>query len=184
MQFETIVMTGFVLAVLFFLFVRRHIIQDMKRENAVLQTRVDKLNDIAARQRDEMNKLMDTAQAERRARQMATLSSQTAAKVPPARATPVAGQTTAEKQDATTRRRFDQSSSGNTWAPDTTNASAYASASPAPAQEPYRGGGGSFDGGGASGDYGSSSSSCDSSSSSDSGSSSSSDSGGSCGSSD
>lgn len=203
MQFETIAIVVFALAVLFFLFIRRRIITDLKQQNAELQRQVDKLRQVAQSQRDEITQLIATAEQERRARQMATLSaigSQNPARSPiprhppndydPYPAAPTRS-TVARKQEAATRAPTrQQDAPANTWTDPGIPYMPAIAPSPAPAPTAaYHGGGGTFDGGGASGDYGrsdssactsSSSSSDSSSSSSDSGSSSSSDSGSSC----
>lgn len=189
MQFETIAITIFALALLVFLYTRRRIITDLKEQNEKLQKYVIMLTDVGNRQRDEITKLIDTAEQERRARQMATLTSRPAPRAPitkppewkdpdlardPYKNTRAASRSmVASKQEEATRRRTQDQAPANTW---TDPGIPYKpAASPAPAPAPaYHGGGGSFDGGGASGDYGRSDScSSSSSSSSDSGSSSS-----------
>lgn len=194
MQFESIAMTGFALAVLFFLFIRRRVITGQQEEIAALSERLYSLGNVAANQRTEIEALMATAQAERRARQMSTLTHQQPPVAPPR----PAGPTTAQQQEKATRHRAEQSSSANKWDDTTHLNSSHGNVvhlgqsieqSRAGLAQPRElvGNGGTFDGGGASGDYGRSESSCSSSSSSssDSGSSSSSsDSGSSCSSSD
>lgn len=186
MQFETIAIVVFALAVLFFLFMRRHVIIDLKQGNEELRQQVDKLRAVAQRQRDEITKLISTAEQERRARQMATLAAVATTKpaprppIPrhppkdydPYPAAPTRSAVTRKQEEATRR----DPAPANTW---DTPGSAFTPAiapSPAPAASHHSGGGG------ASGDYGRSDtcSSSSSSSSSDSGSSSSSDSGSSC----
>ncbi|MES2348329.1 MAG: hypothetical protein V4641_12250 [Pseudomonadota bacterium] len=188
MQFETIAIVIFALAVLLFLWTRRGVITGLKNENVELALKVEKLREVAVRQRDEIDKLITTAEQERRARQMATLSavgSQTQAKRPPATPPKNPPRVFSSVKEAVTARQ--QEAATNTWEVPPMPYMPSSSPSPAPAPA-YHGGGGSFDGGGASGDYGrsdscstsSSSSSSDSGSSYDSGSSSSSDSGSSC----
>ncbi|MES2352090.1 MAG: hypothetical protein V4641_31370 [Pseudomonadota bacterium] len=183
MQIQTIVLIGLIPAIAILLFVRRRVIVGLQQENAALGAQLHKLGQVAEEQRRELNRMMEVATQERRARQLATLGSQPAPKAPP-NVIPVPSSifhAVKKKQEEATRR--DQGAV-NTY--DTSSSLAgFASAPAQAAAEPYRGGGGTFDGGGASGDYGRSESSCSSSSSSsDSGSSGSSDSGGSCGSSD
>lgn len=75
MQFETIAVVIFALALLVFMWTRRRVITDLQRQNHELGKQVEKLRLVAMRQRDEIDKLIQTAEQERRARQMATLSS-------------------------------------------------------------------------------------------------------------
>lgn len=184
MQFETIAVVIFALALLVFMYTRRRVITDLQQQNNELAHQVEKLRLVALRQRDEIDKLIKTAEEERRARQMATLSSigSRPAGRPPATPPkewkdpdlardPYKNSRMARKQEEATRADPGPASSWETAPPPYMPSSA---PSPAPAAA-YQGGGGSFDGGGASGDYGRSDSctSSSSSSSSDSGSSSS-----------
>lgn len=172
MQFETYASIGLAWAILLFLFIRRRVITDLKERNANLEVQIAKLNKIASRQGDELQRLIEVAAAERRARQMQTLSGQRPMPKPPQ----VIHQ---EKKEAASRRRFDQVNDWQGHQP----ATPLPALDIAPAESPSYRGHGTFDGGGASGDYGRSESNCTSSSdSSDSGSSGSSDSGSSCGS--
>lgn len=189
MQFETIAVVIFALALLVFIYARRRVIADLKQEIGQLTRQNEKLRTVAVRQRNEIEGLIHTAEQERRARQMATLAA--IGKKPPTKPfMPSPAQAShARKQEEATRSYPSQASSWENPPPGYSPMPIGPSPSQAAA---YHGGGGSFDGGGASGDYGrsdscstsSSSSSSGSSSSSDSGSSSSSDSGSSCSSSD
>lgn len=196
MQFESIAITVIALAILVFLFARRHVITDLKAANDELRTQLARLRDVAQRQREEIDRLITTAENERRARQMATLSaigSQAPRpsitkpkewKDPDLARDPYKNSAMARKQDAATRAPTrQQDAPASTWeAPGMPYTPAIAP-SPAPAPA-YHGGGGSFDGGGASGDYGRSDSSACTSSASSSDSSSDSGSSSSCSSSD
>lgn len=206
MQFQNIAIVIFALAILLFLFIRRHVITGLQADNAQLRNDHERMRAVCVRQRDEITKLIQAAEDERRARQIATLGAigrqhaarhqniigkQPSAYDPFATGRPATNPNTQghatrtpAKQEETPANRWDDPGSAFVPVPMSSPSPAHESA-PAPAAA-YHGGGGSFDGGGASGDYGSSSgsdssssSSC-SSSSSDSGSSSSSDSGSSC----
>ncbi|MES2320195.1 MAG: hypothetical protein V4631_22180 [Pseudomonadota bacterium] len=197
MDFATIAITVIALALLVFIFARRRVITGLQQHNNELAHQVQQLSDIAHRQRDEITQLINTAEKERRARQMATLAAagnQTPAPRPPTAKPkewkdpglardPYQNAKTARKQEEATRH---DPAPATTW--DNPGSVYTPSSAPSPAttmaEATYQGRGGTFDGGGASGDYGrSDSGACSSSSSSsDSGSSSSSDSGSSCGS--
>lgn len=75
MQFETIAVVIFALALLVFMYTRRRVITDLKQEIDQLAQQNEKLRTVALRQRNEIEGLIHTAEQERRARQMATLSS-------------------------------------------------------------------------------------------------------------
>lgn len=173
MNFEISIILMFAAALAVFMYARRRVIVDLKAEIEELRRRADKLNDIATRQRQEIQNLMATAAAERRARQLATLGTQPAQKAPPAPPERRKVVSMPRKQEEATRH---VSAPVNTWDVNSQSFAGVPIESSAPAER-YQGNGGTFDGGGASGDYIDSATSCDSSSSSsDSGSSSSSDS--------
>lgn len=184
---QTIVIVILAVALLASLFMRTKKVKTLELEIAALGSRLNRLGQIAEDQRAELYRMMEVAIKERRMRQLDILNKQKPEAAPPRPPVQAAGQATPDKLKEAARRRFDQSSSGNTWAPDTTNAAARSWDNPGPSHYPYppapsspepaySGSGGTFDGGGASGDYGRSDS-CSSSTSSDSGSSGSSDSG-------
>jgi hypothetical protein len=194
MQFETIAILIFALALLVFMYTRRRVITDLQQQNRELSHQAAQLRDIAYRQREEISNLITVAEQERRARQMATLTGQEAPAKPRPPTTPppewkdpdlardpFKNSRMARKQEEATRH--DPAPASN-WMDTTSAHTPPIAPSPAYANS-YHGQGGTFDGGGASGDYGRSDScsSSSSSSSSDSGSSSSSsssDSGSSC----